>query len=114
MTTVTEQHIETPEVDLDLQPGPPGTATLDDVARLLGRILEQLKADHAELLAAPEAAALCGVSRTSWFRMQSAGLIPEPRRLNGAVRWSRSELLDWTAAGCPSRRTWDAIRASKN
>lgn len=77
--------------------------TLDDLARLLRGIQGTLAAAHAELLDAEAAAALVGISRASWDRMRSAGLVPAPVKLNGGtiIRWRRSELAKWIADGCP-------------
>jgi excisionase family DNA binding protein len=61
------------------------------------------------LLTADQAAALCGVSPATWYRMASAGRSPASLRLSrGCVRWRRDELTGWIAAGCPSRREWEA------
>lgn len=59
------------------------------------------------------AARLCGLSPASWDRLASAGRTPAPIRLGSAVLWSVEELRDWIAAGCPDRRTWEALRAAK-
>jgi len=58
------------------------------------------------LLSASEAAALCGVSRSLWWSMSSAGKIPLPVRLSGRTLWRRAELERWTEAGCPARCRW--------
>jgi predicted DNA-binding transcriptional regulator AlpA len=60
-----------------------------------------------------EAARLCGLSPASWDRLVSAGLTPAPVRLGGAVLWSVEDLRAWVAAGCPDRRTWEALREQK-
>lgn len=39
--------------------------------------------------------------RTVW-RMLSAGLIVEPRRIGNVVRWHIDELKAWIAGGCPA------------
>jgi prophage regulatory protein len=57
-----------------------------------------------ELLTAAEAAAMAGVAKRSWWRYVSSGKAPAPVRLGGAVRWRRSELGEWIAAGCPRVR----------
>lgn len=57
-----------------------------------------------ELLSAAEAAEMAGVARRSWWRYVSSGKAPAPVRLGGAVRWRRSELSEWIAAGCPRVR----------
>jgi predicted DNA-binding transcriptional regulator AlpA len=63
------------------------------------------------LLDARQAAALCGVSPATWYRMAAAGCCPAPLRLSrGCVRWRSEELRRWVEAGCPDRRTWNAMR----
>ena len=57
-----------------------------------------------ELLSAAEAAEMAGVGKRSWWRYVSSGRAPAPVRLGGAVRWRRSELAEWIAAGCPRCR----------
>jgi prophage regulatory protein len=43
----------------------------------------------------------------------SAGRLPSPIRIGGAVRWRVSEIRRWLAAGCPDRATWTAMRAAR-
>jgi predicted DNA-binding transcriptional regulator AlpA len=57
-----------------------------------------------ELLTAAESADMAGVAKRSWWRYVSSGKAPAPVRLGGAVRWRRSELAEWIAAGCPRVR----------
>lgn len=57
-----------------------------------------------ELLTASESAEMAGVAKRSWWRYVSSGRAPAPVRLGGAVRWRRSELAEWIAAGCPRFR----------
>jgi prophage regulatory protein len=67
------------------------------------------------LLAAAEAARLCGISEATWYRMASGGRTPAPVRLSrGCVRWRLDELREWIAAGCPERREWEARCAARN
>jgi predicted DNA-binding transcriptional regulator AlpA len=61
------------------------------------------------LVAAAEAARLCGVSEASWYRLRSAGKLPSPVKLGGRVLWRVAELRRWTAAGCPDLRAWQAL-----
>jgi predicted DNA-binding transcriptional regulator AlpA len=42
-------------------------------------------------------------------RKFSAGLIPKPLRLSGSIRWSVAEIRAWVEAGCPDRKTWEAM-----
>lgn len=78
--------------------------TLADLAKLLRGIRETLAANQAELLDADAAAALIGVSRSTWDRMRSSRQIPEPVLLNNGsiIRWRRAVLSKWIADGCPS------------
>lgn len=50
-----------------------------------------------------------GLSRATWFRLRSAGKIPEPVRIAGSsLRWRRSDLEKWVAGlptGTGRRRT---------
>jgi predicted DNA-binding transcriptional regulator AlpA len=57
-----------------------------------------------EMLNAEEAAEVAGVAKRSWWRYVSSGKAPAPVRLGGSVRWRRSELAEWIAAGCPRVR----------
>ena len=57
-----------------------------------------------ELLSAAESAEMAGVAKRSWWRYCSSGKAPAPVRLGGNVRWRRSELAEWIAAGCPRVR----------
>ena len=62
------------------------------------------------LVDAHEAAALCGIGRTLWLQLASAGRVPMPVRLGRRVLWRREELAAWTEAGCPGRDRWTALR----
>lgn len=65
----------------------------------------EARLDHLrELLTAAESAEVAGVAKRSWWRYVSSGKAPAPVRLGGAVRWRRSELAEWIAAGCPRVR----------
>ena len=66
---------------------------------------------EALLLSALQAATLCGVSRATWWGWNAAGQIPLPALRRGrVVRWNRTELERWIAAGCPARDRWQAIK----
>lgn len=64
----------------------------------------------APLLNVREAAALCGLGVSTWWRFLSAGKIPAPVRIGRAVRWRRDELNAWLMADCPPRAKWEAMR----
>jgi predicted DNA-binding transcriptional regulator AlpA len=61
------------------------------------------------LVAAAEAARLCGISEASWHRLRAAGKLPSAVRLGGRVLWRVAELRRWCIAGCPDLRTWQAL-----
>jgi predicted DNA-binding transcriptional regulator AlpA len=61
-----------------------------------------------------EAARLCGIGRSTWFRLHSAGRVPLPIKLGRRTLWNRLELALWTAAGCPSRLKWEIMKKNKN
>jgi predicted DNA-binding transcriptional regulator AlpA len=65
------------------------------------------------LVRAPGAARMCGMSLASWYRLAAAGRTPASLRLGGAVMWRIAELREWVAAGCPCRKTWEALRAAQ-
>lgn len=58
------------------------------------------------LLDAKAAAAMCGVSRTTWWSLHAAGRIPVPVHLGRRTLWRAVELAAWTEAGCPPRHRW--------
>ena len=62
------------------------------------------------LLSAVEAARLLGVSRSKFYSMHAAGLVPLPVFLGGCVRWPVDELRAWVKAGCVSREQWQAMK----
>lgn len=68
------------------------------------------KVTEAALVDANEAAAICGVSRSSWYKLVASGKTPKPIKLGNSVRWSRAELVRWIRAGCPIRSKWEAIK----
>ena len=57
---------------------------------------------QGELLDVRAVAVLLSVSRRTVYRLSETGRMPRPRKLNVLVRWSRSQVLEWIAAGCPS------------
>jgi predicted DNA-binding transcriptional regulator AlpA len=90
----------------------PQPATLDDLAALLTRVVAAVEAAPVEGLDARAAAAFCGVSESKWRDMDTRGHCPTPAQLGDGrcPRWSRSELLAWFRAGCPSRASWRLVR----
>ena len=52
------------------------------------------------LITAADFAGMLKVSVRTLWRLRSAGQIPEPVRLGGAVRWRLDEVKNWIAGGC--------------
>jgi len=52
------------------------------------------------MLDAKQAAALCGVSRSTWLAWDSAGMNPRAVRLGGRVLWAVEDLRLWVRWGC--------------
>jgi hypothetical protein len=65
------------------------------------------------MLRAKAAAAWADVGLRTWRAWDAAGLIPRPLRIAGCVLWALPELRAWRDAGCPDRRTWEALRPGK-
>jgi predicted DNA-binding transcriptional regulator AlpA len=62
-------------------------------------------------VSAGAAAHLCGISRSQWWKLHSAGKVPLPVYLGSkAPRWRVDELRAWLIAGCPNRQEWQRLR----
>lgn len=67
--------------------------------------LQSLLADSpARLLDVQAVAELLDCSTRHVYRLADAGRMPAPVKLGTLVRWSRTAIEDWIAAGCPSCR----------
>lgn len=79
------------------------------------RIADETSDAEALMLLTPgEAAKLLKVSVRTLWRMRSAGEVPEPVRVRNAVRWRRTDLARWIAAGCPAGDSRDnGLRRAK-
>ena len=54
---------------------------------------------YERLMRRPEVLTLCGLSRSSLYRMMSQGLFPKSVSIGArAVAWRESEVLDWVAS----------------
>lgn len=56
-----------------------------------------------ELISVHQVAQILGCSPRHVARLLEGRKIPAPRRLGTLVRWSRTEIMAWIAAGCPER-----------
>ena len=64
------------------------------------------------LLSAAQAASLCGVGRSTWWRLHASGRVPSPVKLGSSTRWKAAEIRAWVDAGCPSRDRWEAMQVA--
>jgi excisionase family DNA binding protein len=55
------------------------------------------------LVTVKEVAELLGVSDRHVRRLTDSGAMPPPLRLGTLVRWRRTDIEAWIAAGCPRR-----------
>ena len=58
----------------------------------------------AALLDVQGVAELLDCSARHVYRLADAGRMPRPVRLGALVRWRRTDLDNWLAAGCPDLR----------
>ncbi len=68
----------------------------------------------SRLVDAKEAAALCGVSVSTWYTLVASGKTPDSVRLGRSVKWRLDELEEWINAGCPARSAWNALSGRKH
>ena len=63
------------------------------------------------LLGAKETATLLSISRTSFHRLRTQGLVPMPVRLGRRCLWRVEELQQWVKEGCPPVDRWEAMKS---
>lgn len=82
---------------------------------MTGRTMDQSGNGIEPLLVdARQCAALCGVSRATWYAWQAGGAIPLPTMRRGrVVRLSRREIEAWIAAACPARDRWQVLKGER-
>ena len=72
-------------------------------SRVLGKVRSDEVVLPAELLSIRAVAAMLGNCSTRHVRrLSEAGRMPPPVKLGASLRWRRTELVSWIAAGCPS------------
>ncbi len=54
------------------------------------------------MVRADQAAALCGISRTKWYELQSSGRIPRRIKLGEVSLWRVEDLRLWVREACPT------------
>ena len=71
---------------------------------------ENTEQNTEQLLSTRAVAKILSLSSRTVHRLNSSGLIIEPKRISGSVRYVQSELLAWIEAGMPDRQTWEAMK----
>jgi predicted DNA-binding transcriptional regulator AlpA len=71
-----------------------------------------LRAIEALLVDSEQAATICAIGRSTWFRLRSAGKTPAPVKLGGRVLYRVEDLCQWVALGCPPRKEFEARKAA--
>lgn len=61
------------------------------------------------LVRLPQAAAICGLGKSTFDRHDAGGLIPRALHIGGCKVWSVAELKAWADHGCPVRTEWTPI-----
>ncbi|MHC4327501.1 MAG: helix-turn-helix transcriptional regulator [Planctomycetota bacterium] len=80
------------------------------MANIDASAIHQSRLDQHRLISAKELARMLSLSKRQVFRLNSAGRIPKPLRIGGAVRWSAEEISAWLAASAPDRQTWETMK----
>ena len=67
-----------------------------------------------QLLTAKAVGEKLSLSKRQIFRLNSCGKIPASIRIGGSVRWAKSVITEWLAAGAPDRKTFEAMQEVAN
>lgn len=67
----------------------------------MAEVTVQEVADRPAMLTVQKVARLLGCSARTVYRLADSGRMPRPVKLSALVRWSRQEIEQWVASGCP-------------
>jgi excisionase family DNA binding protein len=85
-------------MDNDSQP-PAKSRQKDEV---LGNVTAKSFESAPLMMTADELAETLCISKRQVWRLKAKGGLPKPVNIGTSVRWRRSDILEWIAAGCPS------------
>jgi predicted DNA-binding transcriptional regulator AlpA len=68
------------------------------------KLQDRAEKDYARLLDVHAVSEMCYCSTRHVYRLSDAGKMPRPVKLGALVRWNRSAIEAWIAAGCPAVR----------
>lgn len=54
-----------------------------------------------------------GISQRHLHTLNKQGKVPAPFRLGVCLRWPRSEIEAWLAAGAPPREEWETLKVAR-
>jgi predicted DNA-binding transcriptional regulator AlpA len=72
----------------------------------------RIRACEQLLVGSRDAAALLGIGRSSFLRLDNAGLVPRGLRLGGRHLWVVADLKLWLDLGAPNREQFEARKAT--
>lgn len=68
-----------------------------------------------KLITIDQIAEMLSVSKRQAFKLREEGLMPEPIRIKGSIRWKLSVIQQWIDLGCPSEQDFQKlIKEEKN
>lgn len=88
----------------EIEPEPAYLSARQGLA-IVGKLLTQLHepAEAPALLSVDAIGAMLEVSPSTVYRLADGGRMPKPVKIGALVRWSRSEIESWIAAGCKAK-----------
>jgi excisionase family DNA binding protein len=69
---------------------------------VLGNVTAKSFESAPLMMTADELAETLCISKRQVWRLKAKGGLPKPVNIGTSVRWRRSDILEWIAAGCPS------------
>ena len=70
---------------------------------------ENAAASASPLMTAKDLAQMLQLSTRTLWRLLSAGRLPPPVRIGGAVRWRHEIIVKWIGEGCPLTAEWQNL-----
>jgi predicted DNA-binding transcriptional regulator AlpA len=76
--------------------------------------MDETKTQTCQLWDAKTLGQRLSLSKRQIFRLNSAGLIPRPLKICGAVRWEESTICDWLRCGAPDRKSFEQMNGRRH
>lgn len=81
-------------------------------ALLVGTVVGNDGASTPLLIDLKQLATLLSCGQSTLHRNRKADRLPAPIKLGGRTLWRVQEIEAWVAAGCPDRKTWEAMQTA--